>query len=94
MADVGRRCDFDAHMDLVAVHPIFKHLQPARPSSRTSRNAPAKFDRWRPTQESIVGAGVIVSGANVRQSVLAPNVRIHAGAYVEGAVLMDGRPDR
>jgi glucose-1-phosphate adenylyltransferase len=26
----------------------------------------------------------------VRHSVIAPNVRLHAGAYIEGSVLMDG----
>jgi glucose-1-phosphate adenylyltransferase len=66
---------YDAHMDLVAVHP---HLPPA------------KFVEGGIAQESVVGAGTIISGATVRQSVISSNVRLHAGAYVEGSVLGDG----
>ncbi len=33
---------------------------------------------------------MIISGSTVRQSVLAPNVKVHNGAYVEGSVVMPG----
>ena len=38
----------------------------------------------------MVGAGSIVSGAHVRNSVLSYDVNIREGAYVEGSVLMPG----
>ena len=41
-------------------------------------------------QDSIVGAGTIVSGAIVRRSVISPNVRIEAGAEVSDSVVMPG----
>ena len=38
----------------------------------------------------MVGAGTIVSGGHVRNSVISGGVRIDAGAYVEGSVIMPG----
>ncbi len=82
---------YDAHMDLVAVHPIFNLYNQQWPIyTHHEQLPPAKFVEGGIAQESIVGAGTIVSGATVRQSVIAPNVRLHAGAYVEGSVLMEG----
>ena len=82
---------YDAHMDLVAVHPIFNLYNQQWPIiTYQSQMPPAKFVEGGLAQESIVGAGAIISGANVRHSVIAPNARVRAGAYVEGSVLMDG----
>src|SRR5262249_19683940 len=39
--------------------------------------------------DSLISAGVIVSGGTVRRSVLSPGVFVHTGALVEGSVLMD-----
>ena len=38
----------------------------------------------------MVGAGSIISGAHVRNSVISPDVMIHQGAYVEDSVIMSG----
>jgi len=82
---------YDAHMDLVAVHPIFNLYNQQWPiHTQQPMLPPAKFVEGGIAQESMVGAGAIISGATVRHSVIAPNVRIGAGAYVEGSVLMDG----
>ena len=82
---------YDAHMDLVAVHPIFNLYNQQWPIyTHHPMLPPAKFVEGGIAQESMVGAGAIVSGATVRHSVIAPNVRLGAGAYVEGSVLMDG----
>jgi glucose-1-phosphate adenylyltransferase len=82
---------YDAHTDLVAVHPIFNLYNQQWPIYTHHPHLPsAKFVEGGIAQESLVGSGTIVAGATVRQSVLSPNVRLHAGAYVEGAVLMDG----
>ncbi|MDT4970274.1 MAG: glucose-phosphate adenylyltransferase [Pseudonocardiales bacterium] len=82
---------YDAHMDLVAVHPIFNLYNQQWPIyTYHPQLPPAKFIEGGIAQESIVGAGTIVAGATVRHSVISPNVRLHAGAYVEGSVLMDG----
>jgi len=82
---------YDAHMDLVAVHPIFNLYNQQWPIyTYHPQLPPAKFVEGGIAQESMVGAGVIVAGATVRHSVISPNVRLAAGAYVEGSVLMDG----
>jgi glucose-1-phosphate adenylyltransferase len=82
---------YDAHMDLVAVHPIFNMYNQQWPIyTNQPQMPPAKFVEGGLAQESVVGAGAIISGATVRHSVIAPNCRLHAGAYVEGTVAMDG----
>ncbi|MGN6606547.1 MAG: glucose-1-phosphate adenylyltransferase [Jatrophihabitans sp.] len=82
---------YEAHMDLIAVHPIFNLYNQQWPIyTHHPQLPPAKFVEGGIAQESMVGAGVIVAGATVRHSVLSTNVRLNAGAYVEGSVLMDG----
>ncbi len=81
---------YDAHMDLVAVHPIFNLYNGHWPIfTNHPQLPPAKFVEGGLAQESIVGVGSIISGSTVRHSVISPNVRIQNGAYVEGSVLMD-----
>ena len=82
---------YEANMDLVSVHPIFNLYNADWPIyTHHEQMPPAKFVDGGLAQESIVGAGTIVSGATVRGSVIGPNVRIHNGAYVEGSVIMNG----
>jgi len=81
---------YDAHMDLVAVHPIFNLYNQLWPIyTHPPQLPPAKFVEGGIAQESVVGPGTIVAGATVRNSVISPNVRLHAGAYVEASVIMD-----
>ncbi len=82
---------YDAHMDLVSVHPIFNLYNKRWPIRGESDNlAPAKFVHGGLAQESVVGAGSIISAATVRNSVLSSGVVIEDGATVEGSVLMPG----
>ena len=81
---------YDAHMDLVSVHPIFNLYNQRWPIfTYPPQLPPAKFVEGGLAQESIVGAGVIVAGSTVRGSVISPGCRLGNGAYVEGSVLMD-----
>ncbi len=86
---------FDAHMDLVAVQPVFNLYNSAWPIySWEPPYPPAKFvfdeeGRRGHALDSMVSNGVIVSGGTVRQSVLSPGVRVETGALVEQAVLLD-----
>ena len=55
---------------------------------------PAKFEfdeqgRRGEALDSIVSGGCILSGGRVRKSILGRGVRVHAGAEVEGCVIMD-----
>src|SRR5579884_3419636 len=90
--DVGTLDAFyDAHMDLVSVHPIFNLYNRAWPiRTAVPPLPPAKFVQGGTAQESIVGAGSIISAAHVTNSVLSSDVVVEAGAHVEGSVLMPG----
>ncbi|MGH3869900.1 MAG: glucose-1-phosphate adenylyltransferase [Pseudonocardiaceae bacterium] len=82
---------YESHMDLVSVHPVFNLYNQAWPI-RTAPPPlpPAKFVQGGHAQESIVGAGSIVSAALVTHSVLSGDVVVEAGAQVEGSVLLPG----
>jgi glucose-1-phosphate adenylyltransferase len=95
--DVGTLDAFyDAHMDLISVHPVFNLYNGDWPiHTFVEALPPAKFifsdaDRTGHALDSMVCAGVVVSGAEVRHSVLAPGVHLHSYARVEGSVLMPG----
>jgi glucose-1-phosphate adenylyltransferase len=85
---------YDAHMDLVSVHPVFNLYNRKWPIlSSVPALPPAKFVHSEPGRvgtavDSLVSQGVIVSGANVRRSILSPGARLHSRAEVEGSVLM------
>ncbi len=90
--DVGSLDAFyDAHMDLISVHPVFNLYNRDWPIFTThQQEPPAKFVEGGMAQESLVSNGAIVANATVRQSVVSPGVRIQSGAYVEGCVIMSG----
>lgn len=82
---------YEAHMDLVSVQPVFNLYNRHWPIRGAAENLPpAKFAKGGLAQESIVGAGSILSAATVRNSVLSANVVVDEGATVEGSVLMPG----
>jgi glucose-1-phosphate adenylyltransferase len=85
---------FDAHMDLVSVHPIFNLYNSEWPIlTMPAPLPPAKFvfdedGRRGQALDSMVCAGVVISGAVARRSVLSPGVLLHSYAEVEDAILM------
>jgi len=82
---------YDAHMDLVSVHPVFNLYNRHWPIlSFMQPLPPAKFVEGGHAHDSIVGAGSIVAGGRVLGSVLSSDVRVHRDARVEGSVLMPG----
>jgi len=82
---------YEAHTDLVSVHPIFNLYNERWPIRTASAPLPpAKFVEGGIAQDSVVGAGTIISGAIVRRSVISPNVRIQAGAEVSDSVVLPG----
>ncbi len=86
---------YDAHMDLISVHPVFNlynykwpiltWLDPLPPAKFVFEDGEGRIGR---ALDSMVCAGVIVSGGTVRRSILSPRVKVHVGALVEGSVLM------
>jgi glucose-1-phosphate adenylyltransferase len=82
---------YDAHMDLVSIHPVFNLYNRQWPILTSQPSLPpAKFVEGGGAHESTVGAGTIVSGGHVVSSVLSNDVTIGQGAYVEGSVIMPG----
>jgi glucose-1-phosphate adenylyltransferase len=82
---------YDAHLDLVSVHPVFNLYNQKWPiRTATPPLPPAKFVNGGSAQESIVGPGTIISGSTVSDSVVSADVTIEDGAIVEGSVLLPG----
>ena len=95
--DVGTLDSFyEAHMDLISIHPIFNLYNYDWPIFTENRPwPPAKFvhgyqERLGRAISSMVSPGAVVSGSLVENSVVSPNVRVHSWAHVEGCVLMEG----
>jgi glucose-1-phosphate adenylyltransferase len=95
--DVGTLDAFyDAHMDLISVHPIFNLYNREWPIlSYPEPLPPAKFvfadpDRMGHALDSMICAGVVVSGGEVNRSILSPGTQVHSYAEVEGSILMQG----
>ncbi|HTI51027.1 MAG TPA: hypothetical protein VL475_08750, partial [Planctomycetaceae bacterium] len=91
---------YEANMDLVAVHPelnLYDESWPIR--TYQPQSTPPKFvfaDSHGPNPrigqalDSVVCSGCIVSGGQVRRSILAPNVRVNSWATVEDSIVFDG----
>ncbi len=82
---------YDAHADLISVHPVFNLYNQFWPiRAATPQLPPAKFVEGGIAQESVIGSGSVVSAAQVSHSVLSSEVVVESGAYVEGSVLLPG----
>jgi len=88
---------YEASMDLVQVNPEFNLYDPEWPLRTYQPQAPpAKFvfaeesRRCGRAIDSMISAGCIVSGSEVRGSILCPNVRVHSFCEIAGSILMPG----
>ncbi|MEV0155910.1 glucose-1-phosphate adenylyltransferase [Micromonospora sp. NPDC050686] len=95
--DVGTLDSFyDAHMDLINVHPVFNLYNFDWPIyTEQPPYPPAKFvhqwgERVGRAVASMVSPGAVISGSLVENSVVSPKVKVHSWAHVDGAVLMEG----
>jgi glucose-1-phosphate adenylyltransferase len=85
---------YDAHMDLISVHPIFNLYNDEWPILTWGGPLPpAKFvfdedGRRGQALDSMVCAGCVISGGTVRRSVLSPGVQVHSYAEVQDSILM------
>jgi glucose-1-phosphate adenylyltransferase len=84
---------YDAHMDLISISPVFNLYNREWPIlTRPEPLPPAKFvfdddERRGQALDSMVCAGVVISGGTARRSVLSPGVHLHTHAEVEDSVL-------
>jgi glucose-1-phosphate adenylyltransferase len=92
---------YQANMDLVAVDPVLnlydttwliRTLQPQLPPPKFvfSGEGPPGQARRGEALESMVCSGCIISGGQVRRSILSPRVRVNSYAVVEDSILFDG----
>ena len=80
---------YDAHMDLISIHPVFNLYNREWPIyTHTVQLPPAKFVAGGIAGESMVAPGCIITG-QVTQSVLSPGVVVEEGAVVQGSILHD-----
>ena len=91
---------YEANMDLVAVHPelnLYDESWPIR--TYQPQSPPPKFvfadtaspmPRVGKALDSVVCPGCIVSGGQVRRSILSPKVRVNSWATVEDSIVFDG----
>src|SRR3954454_20312431 len=87
---------YDAHMDLISVHPIFNlynlewpiltHREPLPPAQFVFDEA----SRRGPALDSMVCSGVVSSGGTARRSVLSPGTHLHSYSLVEDSIVMQG----
>jgi len=86
---------YEAHMDLISVHPVFNLYNYDWPIYTSAGvHPPAKFvhgwhGRIGHAVNSTVSPGVVVSGAMVENSVLSPGTYVHSWSSVTDSVLLD-----
>ena len=92
---------YQANMDLIAVDPVLNlydgdwpirtfHPQLPPPKFVFNADGPPGQVRRGEAIDSLVCPGSIVSGGQVRRSVLSPRVRVNSYAVVEDSILLDG----
>jgi glucose-1-phosphate adenylyltransferase len=87
---------YDAHMDLISIQPIFNLYNMQWPIlSYPDPLPPAKFvfddeERRGHAVDSMVCAGVVISGGVARRSILSPGAHLHSYSEVEDSILMHG----
>jgi glucose-1-phosphate adenylyltransferase len=90
---------YEANMDLVQVEPVFNlydHIWPIRtyqeqfPPAKTVFAGDEITGRVGLALDSIVSGGCIISGGQVKRSILSPNVRINSFSQVTESILMEG----
>jgi len=92
---------YQANMDLVTVDPVLNlydsawpirthHPQSPPPKFVFSADGPPGHARRGEALDSIVCPGCIISGGQVRRSILSPRVRVNSYAFVEDSILLEG----
>jgi len=98
--DVGTvEAYFESSMDLVSVCPLLNlydtkwpiHTYHApSPPAKTILDEASEGGRRGAAYESILAGGAIISGGEVRRSIISANVRVDSHARVEDSILLDG----
>ena len=87
---------YEANMDLIAVTPQLNLYDPQWSIfTYQSASPPAKTvwieeRRVGTALNSIISNGCIISGGNVKRSILSPRVKVHSFAEIEDSILLEG----
>ena len=90
---------YEANMDLVEVNPVFnlydqdwpiRTYQEQFPPAKTVFAGEEITGRVGLALDSLVSGGCIISGGQVKRSILSPNVRINSYSTVTESILMEG----
>jgi glucose-1-phosphate adenylyltransferase len=84
---------YEASMDLVSVTPVFNLYDASWPIRTHQRQyPPAKFVFGEPNRmgtavDSIISQGCVISGGQVRRSIVSPDVRVNSYCQVEDSIV-------
>jgi glucose-1-phosphate adenylyltransferase len=84
---------YEASMDLVSVTPVFNLYDASWPIRTHQRQyPPAKFVFGVPTRmgtaiDSIISQGCVISGGQVRRSIVSPDVRVNSYCQIEDSII-------
>jgi len=87
---------YEANMDLISVTPQLNLYDPQwpiltyQPTSPPAKTVWIEEGRVGTALNSIISNGCIISGGNVRRSILSPNVTVHSFAEIEDSILLEG----
>ena len=87
---------YEANMDLISVTPQLNLYDPQwpilthQPTSPPAKTVWMEEGRMGTALNSIISNGCIISGGNVKRSILSPNVTVHSFAEVEDSILLEG----
>jgi glucose-1-phosphate adenylyltransferase len=87
---------YEANMDLIAITPQLNLYDPEWPILTYQPPAPPAKTVWIEERRvgtalnSIISNGCIISGGNVKRSILSPRVTVHSFAEVGDAILLEG----
>ena len=87
---------YEANMDLISVTPQLNLYDPQWPILTYQFPSPPAKTVWMEegrvgtALNSIISNGCIISGGNVKRSILSPRVTVHSFAEIEDSVLLEG----
>jgi glucose-1-phosphate adenylyltransferase len=87
---------YEANMDLISVTPqlnlydIQWPILTYQPTSPPAKTVWIEEGRVGTALNSIISNGCIISGGNVKRSILSPNVTVHSFAEIEDSILLEG----
>lgn len=87
---------YEANMDLISITPQLNLYDPQwpiltyQPPSPPAKTVWMEDGRVGTALNSIISNGCIISGGNVKRSILSPKVTVHSFAEVEDSILLEG----